>query len=70
VKIFGTVRDQFGKPIPNKGVQIFDGYRLYGVRSDKNGNYERKFYPYQDSYQTSTYYNGNNGYSKTVDVSH
>ena len=69
VKIFGTVRDQFGKPIPNKGVQIFDGYRFYGVRSDKDGNYERKFYPYQDSYQTSTYYNGNNGYSKTVDVS-
>ena len=70
VKIYGSVSDKDGRLLPNKGVQVFDGFRFYGTRSDKNGDYELIFYPFQNSYQASTYdaVNRRNGYSKKVDV--
>ena len=69
VEIFGTLKDSKGSVLPNHSVQIYDGQRFYSAITDKNGRYERSFYPFTKNYQTTAYYNGMHGYSKSVSVS-
>jgi signal transduction histidine kinase/CheY-like chemotaxis protein/ligand-binding sensor domain-containing protein len=68
IEIYGNVKDVNNKPIPNKNINIFDGFRFYQTLTDKNGDYTKTFYPYQEFYKVGAYYNGKEGYSKTAKV--
>ena len=70
IKIYGTVKDFKGRKLSNRNVTIYDGYRFHNAKTDNNGNYDRIFYPYQDSYQTTVFDapNGLQGHSITKTV--
>ena len=70
VKIYGTATGLDGKILTDRNVTIYDGYQFHNVKTDRFGNFEKLFYPFQVSYQASLFDASKNlqGHSKTVKV--